>query len=337
MLEFFYQNKPKARPNPRLAEVEGRCLVIGPFGCGKKSLALHFCQDLDSLFIDCDDLRFDALAFSNLPQFLAQNPQIQALIISFGSRQIDESLQTLLLSLKLPVILLLSELKSSAIAGFKVLHLGFLSYEEYLSFNKRSSFALNLVSEFLNHQNLSQELLLAKLSSQELAFLKAMAAQIARPTSILKLHRSSKLPKDKTFLCAKSLMERGLIFFSKHRSKALKKPYFIDFSLRNTLSISRSFGALFENTFLCELLRFDEEIFYDKNLDFYLPNKDIGFLCAAFADEHLMMIKINKNLHSYYELGLSELFIITLNTSFSRSLKRLKITALPFHEYVHRL
>ncbi|KIV03825.1 DNA-binding protein, partial [Vibrio parahaemolyticus] len=115
----------------------------------------------------------------------------------------------------------------------------------------------------------------------ELTILKQIALELGSEFSVNELLKTLKntikISKDTLYKSIEKLESNYTLYFVKNFEKNLKKVYFWDFSLKNSLSIQKDFSALFENLILSELFKFKQEIFYTKYFDFYLPSLKNAF------------------------------------------------------------
>ncbi|MBX1886260.1 ATP-binding protein [Campylobacter peloridis] len=345
ILQFFYDNYPKFYlPYERKIQIQSQKNIIikGGFACGKKNLILNFLSLYKAeniLFIDCFDLKFEEDIFKHLNSFLTYNPQIKFLALCNFNHNFDFN------NLKhLNLQIILSTFNANLhIDYFEELYLDYLDFEEFLSLNKKHIEAKTMVSYFLHtgpnimlNQNISSTYLKSFYNPLELTILKQIASQISTEFSIndlLKtLKNKIKISKDTLYKSIKTLEENFTLFFVKNYEKNLKKIYFYDFSLKNSLNIQKDFHALFENLVLNELFKFKKDLFYTKNFDFFMPEIKSAFICSPFKDKDLILLKIKKIL-SKNQLPLSSIYIITLSQREKIFINGIKILILPFDEW----
>lgn len=346
-LQFFYDNYPKFQKfDERKIQIQTHKNIIikGGFASGKKNLILNFLSLYKAeniLFIDCDDLKFQASALINLNSFLTYNPQIKFLALCNFTHDFDFAS---LKHLNLQIIISVCD-SNFHLDQFEELHLDYLDFEEFLSLNKKYTDTKTMVSYFLhtgrnvilNHNfNTNSSYLKSFYTPLELTILKQIALELGNEFSVNELLKtlknSIKISKDTLYKSIEKLESNYTLYFVKNLEKNLKKVYFWDFSLKNSLSIQKDFSALFENLILSELFKFKQEIFYTKHFDFYLPSLKNAFLCSPFKDKDLLSLKVKKIL-SKNQLALSTIYIITLSQRDEFFIEGVRVMILPFDEW----
>ncbi|AJC85572.1 ATP-binding protein [Campylobacter sp. RM16704] len=346
-LQFFYDNYPKIQKfDERKLQIQTHKNIIikGGFASGKKNFILNFLSLYKSeniLFIDCDDLRFNVNDLTYLNSFLTYNLQIKFLILCNFNHKFDFN------SLKhLNLQIILSTYNSNLhLDHFEEIHLDYLDFEEFLSLNKKYIDTKTMMSYFLhtgrniilNHNlNTGSSYLKSFYSPLELNILKQISLELGNEFSVNELFKTLKktikISKDTLYKNIENLEANYTLYFVKNYEKNLKKVYFWDFSLKNSLSVQKDFSALFENLVLSELFKFKQEIFYTKYFDFYLPSFKNAFLCSPFKDKDLLTLKVKKIL-SKNQLPLSTIFIITLSQRDEFFIEGIRVMILPFDEW----
>ncbi len=346
ILQFFYDNYPKNQSfKERKIQIQTNknLIVKGGFASGKKNLILNFLSSYKNeniLFIDCADLKFDEKSLLHLNSFLIYNPQIKFLVLCNFCYEFDFSI---LKHLNLQIILSVNMINFK-LNDFEELHLDFLDFEEFISLNKKNIDIKSMVSYFLHigrntitqNQEVNSTYLKSFYSPLELNILKFISSNISGEFSTNDLFKSMKekmqISKDTLYKNITKLEQNYTLYFVKNYEKNLKKVYFWDFSLKNSLSIQKDFNALFENLVLNEMFKFKQEIFYTKYFDFYIPNLKIAFLCLPFKDKDLILLKIKKIL-SKNHLKISSIFVITLSQNTEFFINGVRILLLPFDEW----
>ncbi|EAK9998603.1 ATP-binding protein [Campylobacter lari] len=347
LLQFFYDNYPKFQKfDERKIQIQTHKNIIikGGFASGKKNFILNFLSLYKAeniLFIDCDDLKFQASALINLNSFLTYNPQIKFLALCNFTHDFDFAS---LKHLNLQIIISVCD-SNFHLDQFEELHLDYLDFEEFLSLNKKYTDTKTMVSYFLhtgrnvilNHNsNTNSSYLKSFYTPLELTILKQITLELGSEFSVNELLKtlknSIKISKNTLYKSIEKLESNYTLYFVKNLEKNLKKVYFWDFSLKNSLSIQKDFSALFENLILSELFKFKQEIFYTKHFDFYLPSLKNAFLCSPFKDKDLLSLKVKKIL-SKNQLALSTIYTITLSQRDEFFIEGVRVMILPFDEW----
>jgi len=113
-------------------------------------------------------------------------------------------------------------------------------------------------------------------------------------------------------------------------SKATKKLYLCDTSLKPALSIDKHFGRLFENMIYLELLKSNVECFYDDGIDFYIPHAQEVILCIPFTDERALFKKLEQIEAFIFTHQVKKITAITMNKEGGLSHPLSKVEMIPF-------
>ncbi|TQR32431.1 DNA-binding protein [Campylobacter sp. MIT 99-7217] len=320
VLQFFYDHTQQFKTSyeRKLSLERKNTLIKGAKACGKKAFLCNFLSSFEAkeiLFLDFEDLRFEVLSLKHLQAFLEQNLQIKILVFEHVGRDFCFDFS----KLKNICVFVTSEFKDFKLKGFDELELDFLDFEEFISSLKTQNFH-SLLSLFLQNGRsvgVNDDFLKAHFSSLELEILKFIALNLGLEFSVNELYQNLKqrlkISKDSLYKSVENLHNRYILHFVKHNEKNLKKVYFTDFAMKNLLSIKKDFKQLFENLVLSELFKFKEELFYDKNFDFILHSKKLGFICTPFLDTELIKIRAKKILSKALQMQIFHIIFITLS------------------------
>ncbi|MBZ7978760.1 ATP-binding protein [Campylobacter sp. RM12654] len=322
-LDSFLQfkiNKDGLKPR-KLDTLPRFALIYGAISSGKKSLAFY---NLDEFtYINMSDLRFINADFKS---FIEKN-KIKNLIINEPFLEFELG--------NLERCYILSSNKNYSYKDFIKIRLNFLDYEEFISFSKKNYSPSEHLSNYLllgqNPANVdldplnaalnTQAILKQHLSENEIITLKELALKIGVQTSILSLFseflKHKKIAKNDFFKCVYSLEDRFLLHWVKHIKKNLKKPYFYDFSIKNSLSFKKDFSKTYENLIANELLMVYDEIFYDDDINFIISSASLGILCEAFTNKDFIKLKSKKLSKKAKELELKNILVLSLNEQFN--------------------
>ncbi|MCW8894182.1 ATP-binding protein [Sulfurimonas sp.] len=271
---------------------------------GKTKLVKNYLLGLKKssyMYIDCSDVRIDITELNKeLSKFCNKN-KIDTLVLDNYTQDIK--------IVNVPQLITCSEVNYD-IDFLKNIRLYPLDYEEFLAYeHKYDSTALNhffQLGGFASMQKINsderhiyiQKTLKYTLDEMEfdiLVFCAKMMAQKLSPFSIYeRLKQSRKISKDKLYKSFDSLHSKNYIHLlqKNNHSKATKKVYLCDTSLRLALTTDRHFGRRFENMIYLELLKSNKNCFYDDGIDFYLPDNDEVILGMPFTDERTLFKKM---------------------------------------------
>lgn len=329
-LESFLQfkiNKDGLKPR-KLDSLPRFALICGAISSGKKSLAFYNLDDF--VYIDMSDLRFINADFKS---FIEKN-NIKNLIINEPCTEFELG--------NLERCYILSSNKNYSYKDFIKIKLDFLDYEEFISFSKKNYSPSEHLSNYLllgqNPANVelsalnaalnTQKILKQSLSENEIIALKELALKIGTQTSILNLFKEflkhKKISKNDFFKCIYSLEDKFLLHWVKHIDKNLKKPYFCDFSMKNSLSFKKDFSKTYENLIANELLMVYDEIFYDHDISFIIKSANLGILCEAFTNKDFIKLKSKKLSKRAKDLGINQILVLSLNEQFKDSFDGVK-------------
>ncbi len=309
---------------------------------GKSKLVKNYLLGLKKnsyLYIDCSDIRIDIDELnSHLTAFCNKN-RIDTLVLDNYVQEIS--------FVNVSQLIITSQVHFN-IDILETLQLYPLDYEEFLAYeHKYDSSALNhffqlggLPSMHKVHsdeRNLYiQKTLKYTLSEIEfdiLCFSAKMISQKISPFSIYeRLKQSRKISKDKLYKSFDALLSKKYLHQLKklEHSKATKKLYLCDTSLKAALSVDKHFGRLFENMIYLELLKSDIECYYDEGIDFYLPNTNEIVLGMAFTDERSLFKKMEQIEAFLFTHGIEKVTAVTMNREGSVSHPLCSVEMLPF-------
>ena len=352
-LETLYQAPIKnTKFIPRKYEIiSPKTLIIGAISSGKTALVYEFLNHYKSeerLYINLDDIRIDrASLLANLKEFLEKNAQIKVLAVE-NLQAADLVNLDFLKDDALENIILTSKEFSLLLDGFARINLNYLDYEEFILFFKKNLDQDLLFSYFLAHGNEIasafldssevtahlQQLLRANLNEQGIAILKECATKCHDTISAFGIYKNlkeqMKISKDSVYSAISGYVE---FVPNLDESSTSKKIYFTNFALRNALCLKKDFLAVFANVVFCELLKFKDEIYYTKEIDFFLSKKKLAIICVPFSAPEIVFLKFKKLHASLKELGVSKLQIISVANQAEQSIEGIKCEILPFSRW----
>jgi len=223
-----------------------------------------------------------------------------------------------------------------------------LDYEEFLAYeHKYDSSALNHFFQLggLPHMHkvaqderisYIQNLLRCRLDDIEFDIItlcaKFMSQKLSAFTIYERLKLSRKISKDKLYKSFESLLEKNYIHVLQKyaHTRATKKVYLCDTSLKSALSIERNFGRLFENMVYLELLKSKQEVYYADDIEFYKPNNDEIILCKPFLDERRLFKKLESIEAFLFTHTIKKVTVITMNKEGSLAHPLSEVAIIPF-------
>jgi len=309
---------------------------------GKSKLVKNYLLSLKKstyLYIDCCDIRIDIAQLNNLLASFCNKNKIDVLILDNYLPEIK--------FVNVSQLIITSEIHYD-IDVLETIQLYPLDYEEFLAYeHKYDSSALNhffQLGGFPVMQKLHsderniylQKILKYTLEEVEFDILrfcaKMMSQKLSAFTIYERLKQTRKISKDKLYKSFESLHAKHYIHLLEkfNHSRATKKIYLCDTSLKSALTIEKNFGKLFENMVYLELLKSNTECYYDENIDFYLPNADEIILCKPFADERSLFKKL-ESLEAYiFTHSIKKVTAVTMNREGTISHPFSKVEMLPF-------
>ena len=229
----------------------------------------------------------------------------------------------------------------------------FLDYEEFIAFFSKKIDPETLFSHFLLHgrspasafcdaENVAANLqtaLKSSLSATQLAVLKECAKAQAQNVSVFEifstLKSARKISKDSVYGALSELENMSAVSLVEkfNEPNAAKRLYFNDFAFKSALSLKKDFAKNFNNTVFCELAKFNEQIFYTKELDFFLPKRKLAIICSPFSDADLVFLKFKKLHANLKNLGINRLQAISVANSGETSIEGIKCEVAPFSRW----
>ena len=309
---------------------------------GKSKLVKNYLLSLRKnsyLYIDCSDIRIEVKLLNNSLSSFCNKNKIDVLVL-------DNYLPAIKFA-NVSQLIITSE-EHHKFDMLETIQLFPLDYEEFLAYeHKYDSSALNHFFQLggfpvmhkihSDERNIYlQKRLIYTLDDVEFDILcfcaKMMSQKISAFTIYERLKQSRKISKDKLYKSFEALSAKNYIHLLEkfHHSRATKKIYLCDTSLKGALSIEKNFGRLFENMVYLELLKSNIECYYDDDVDFYLPNADEIILCKPFADERSLFKKL-ESLEAYiFTHSIQKVTAVTMSKEGTISHPFSKVEMLPF-------
>ena len=292
---------------------------------GKSRLVKNYLLSLKKnsyLYINCTDVRIDADKLGTLlPSFCNVN-KIKTLVLDNYNPEITfPNVAQLIITSEVP----------HKFDFLQSIRLYPLDYEEFLAYeHKYDSSALNnffQLGGFASMHTVApderivylQNVLKFALSEIEFDILclcaKFMSQRLSAYTLYERLKNTRKISKDKLYASFALLVEKNYIHLlpKYNHTRATKKVYLCDTSLKSALSIEKNFAKLFENMVYLELLKSSTECYYEEGIDFYLPAKDEIILCKPFVDERRLFKKLESIEAFLFSYGITKITVVTMN------------------------
>ncbi len=309
---------------------------------GKTKLVKNYLLGLKKstyLYIDCNDIRIDIPLLNNSLTSFCNKNKIDILVLDNYTDEIKfANVSQLIITSQVPY-------------KIDVLHqvqLFPLDYEEFLAYeHKYDSSALNhffQLGGFPSMHNVNadernlylQKSLQYTLDDIEFDILclcaKFMSQKLSAFTIYERLKLSRKISKDKLYKSFDNLHLKNYIhLLSKfEHSRATKKVYLCDTSLKSALTIEKNFGRLFENMVFLELLKSNITCFYEEEIDFYLPRSHEIILCKPFVDERRLFKKLESIEAFIFTHSIKKVTVITMNKEGNISHPLSQVDIIPF-------
>jgi hypothetical protein len=309
---------------------------------GKSKLIKNYLLTLKKnsyLYINCDDIRIDVdILNRELITFCNKN-KIEVL-----------ALDNYTPSFKFPNVeqLLISSQTHYDIPYLHTLQLYPLDYEEFLTYeHKFDSSALNHFFQLggfphMHKINIDERILylqhMLRFTLNDIEFdiiklcAKFMSQKLSAFTLYERLKQSRKISKDKLYKSFETLHEKHYIHFLQKyaHTKATKKVYLCDISIKSALSIEKNFARLFENMVFLELLKSNTQCYYEDGIDFYLPESDTILLCKPFVDERRLFKKLESIEAFIFSYGVRKIIVITMNKEGTIAHPLSNVSIIPF-------
>lgn len=344
LLEEFYKTDLHSEKFVvRKVQIEQESYQIhGITKSGKTRLVKHYLLGLKKssyLYIDCRDIRINIEELNvELATFCNRN-KISALVLDNYKPEIKIT--------NVSQLIITTE-ERYELDFLKSIELYPLDYEEFLAYeHKYDSSALNHFFQLggfpLMHTVVSdeknivvQQFLHAALDEMEFDILclcaKMMSQKLSAFTIYERLKQTRKVSKDRLYKSFESLSRKRYIHQLEKfdHTKAIRKIYLCDTSLKSALSREKNFGRLFENMIYLELIKSDVVCYYEDDVDFYIPSANEIILCKPFVDERRLFKKLESLEAFIFTHSIVKVSVVTMNTEGRVSHPLSKVEMIPF-------
>ncbi len=147
-----------------------------------------------------------------------------------------------------------------------------------------------------------------------------------------RLKSTRKISKDMLYKNFEILVTQGYLHQLEkiNHPRAAKKLYLCDTSVKNALSTQKHFGRLFENMVYLEMIKKEFTLFYDEEIDFYIPDQNRIVLCMPFGNQEALFKKIEKIEGFIITHGISKVEVVTMTNESSLQHPFVPIEMIPF-------
>ena len=309
---------------------------------GKSKLVKNYLLGLKKnsyLYINCNDIRIDIEALNATLNSFCNRNKIDVLVLDNYKEEIKFA--------NVSQLIITCETHYD-IDVLETLQLYPLDYEEFLAYeHKYDSSALNHFFQLggfahmhkvsADERNLNIQKML-RFSLDDVAFdiiklcAKFMSQKLSAFTIYERLKQSRKISKDKLYKSFDTLVANNYIHLLEkfEHSRATKKVYLCDTSLKTALSIEKNFGNFFENMVYLELLKSQTECYYDDDIDFYLPQTNEIILCKPLVDERRLFKKLESIEAFIFTHSIEKVTAISMNKEGNLSHPLAVVEIVPF-------
>ena len=309
---------------------------------GKTKLVKHYLLGLKKntyLYIDCNDIRIDIASLNKILNSFCNRNKIDVLVLDNYKEEIKFA--------NVSQLIITCETHYN-IDVLETLKLYPLDYEEFLAYeHKYDSSALNHFFQLggfahmhkvsADEKNLNIQKML-RLALDDISFdililcAKFISHKLSAFTIYERLKQTRKISKDKLYASFDTLVSKNYIHLLAkfEHSRATKKVYLCDTSLKTALSIEKNFGNFFENMVFLELLKSGVECYYDDEIDFYLPQSNEIILCKPLVDERRLFKKLEAIEAFIFTHSIHTVTAISMNKEGTLSHPLAKVEIIPF-------
>jgi hypothetical protein len=347
-LEILYEQKiqPINFLERKIKITNRYTILVGAKLSGKTYLIYDYIlnQKQSYLYIDMNNLKDLEFHSSKLQVFIDEK-DIKMLVIENYDY-----------SFKLPKVnsIILSCPYFKDIKIFKHLKIMPLDFEEYLSFDTKHQHTTNSFNSFLKYgnipeiveykdikkQNRNKEIIqlidINQTKYQILNLLIKNSSQAKSPFwiyTILKKH--IKISKDFLYKTIKQFEQNYTILTCPkyNHPKAVKKIFCYNYAFLDTVSFTKRFANVLTNMIFLELYNRYEDIYYDDNVDFYIPSENTIILSIPFYNTLQISNITTKILKAFDNLEFNTIYIVTISNQDEIYVNDILCDIVPFYEW----
>ena len=312
---------------------------------GKTILIKHYLlqqKKASYLYIDCNDIRIEPERFNAQIHAFCRDNNIETVAL-------DNYRPELALPSVTQLILIAREVPGGE--GIDHYRLSPLDFEEFLAFERKyDESALNDYLQLggfpVMHRVASEErtLLLQRAFAQALGdigfdLLKLAARLHTQKVSAFMLYErlksERKISKDMLYRRFDRMVADGYLHAVAKFNfpRAAKKLYLCDIALKNALVFQKHFSRLFENMVLTELVKHGKAVYYEEQIDFYLPESNRVILCMPFGTKEILFKKIEQAEAFIVTHGVQKVEVITMSSESSLHHPFVDADMIPFSQW----
>lgn len=328
----------------KLSISKKKTILYGPPKSGKSYLIFDYLSLFKSeeyLYIDFTDLKINNFNFyKDIQKFIDQNSIKIVALDNFD------------FSLSLPKCdsILIATNSYHYLKEFETLLLYPTDFEEFLLFDKHQNIttSFNYFLKFGNlvktiqtnqhhkHEQLQEHIKLLSNDKTQLAMLKTIINSSGEIKSLNQLYttlkKEIKISKDRFYNYCK-ILENDLVisFLPKlDHEKAAKKIYVYNHALISEVSFKKNFNNIFTNMVYLELRKKFDEIYYDDQIDFYIPQTKEIVLSKPF----FIGFNISPKILSFIENhNIQKITIVTVSNDSSIYIDNIECEINPFYTW----
>jgi hypothetical protein len=141
------------------------------------------------------------------------------------------------------------------------------------------------------------------------------------------LKKQIKISKDNFYKTTNELIKNKIIYEVEkfNAPKSPKKFFSYNFAFKDILTNKKNLLYKFENMIFLELK--EKKIYYKDKLNFYLPEKEEGILVMPFANEDVIIEKLNKI------NDVKKITIITISNELNIQHNKFEVEVIPFWQW----
>ncbi len=347
LLEKFYRQDLHASGfvERKFAPPEHAFALSGVALSGKTMLIKHYLlqqKKSSYLYIDCSDIRIDPERFNAQIRSFCNRHEIATAVLDNYRPELARP--------SVPQLILVSReaLPEEGLAHYR---LSPLDFEEFLGFERK--FDESALNDYLQlggfpvmHKTPSEERhpLLQRTFAQALgdvgfALLCTAARLHTQKVSAFMLYErlkaERKISKDMLYRQFDRMVGEGYLHTVAKFGypRATKKLYLCDIALKNALVFQKHFGRLFENMVLAELVKHHDSVFYEEQIDFYLPDTNRVILCMPFGTKEILFKKIEQAEAFIVTHGVTRVEVITMSSESSLHHPFVDAEMIPFAQW----
>jgi len=148
-----------------------------------------------------------------------------------------------------------------------------------------------------------------------------------------RLKQQRRISKDKLYKQFEALVQDEYLYMlEKYQApKAIKKLYHCDIAIKNVLTSQKHFGRLFENMIYLEMIKGGFEVYYDENIDFYIPEQNRIVIPQPFGNDETLFKLVEKLEAFIITHGVKRVEVVTMSAEASLHHPFVEVAMEPFN------